>query len=200
MCRRLNHAPCATGGTEAPAFAGERCEVLMAAAIALNAHEAVLGSPVAQLVRSTLRAGSGAHSSCSAPTVTHWTIHDLKVATSIPRTMPASTSEFAGATCRKTSTTEDSCFNVPIPRSRLVWVFGLRSARDAGYSGEHQSSESLTLNGAIASRREWCFGKSVKSRRRRYGYRKLISVRRTDRVESGVTRRAEAAGEGVPGR
>ena len=30
---------------------------------------------------------------------------------------------------------EDRCFNVPIPRSRLVWVFGLRSARDAGYWG-----------------------------------------------------------------
>jgi hypothetical protein len=27
---------------------------------------------------------------------------------------------------------EDSCFSGPIPRSRLVWVFGLSSARDAG--------------------------------------------------------------------
>lgn len=31
---------------------------------------------------------------------------------------------------------DDSCFNGPIPRSRLVWAFGLSSARDAGDCGE----------------------------------------------------------------
>ena len=94
---------------------------------------------------------------------------------------------------------EDRCFNVPIPRSRLVWVFGLRSARDAGYWGEHQSSESLTLNGAIVERGEWGFGESVMRMCRRYGYRKLISVRRMGRVGCGARRRALAAGVGELG-
>jgi hypothetical protein len=58
MCRRLDHPPCATRGTEAPAFAGERDEVFVAAAVALHAHEAVLESPAAQVILEPIACGS----------------------------------------------------------------------------------------------------------------------------------------------
>jgi len=50
MGRGLDHAPSAAGGAEPAAFAGERDEVLVAAAIALHAHEAVFESAAAQIV------------------------------------------------------------------------------------------------------------------------------------------------------
>ena len=50
MRRRLDHAPCATGGAEAPAFAGKSYEVLMTAAVALHSHKAVFQLAAAQVV------------------------------------------------------------------------------------------------------------------------------------------------------
>jgi hypothetical protein len=58
MCRRLDHAPRATRRTEAPAFAGERDEVFVAAAVALHAHRAVFESPAAQVILEPIACGS----------------------------------------------------------------------------------------------------------------------------------------------
>jgi len=46
---RLDHAPRATRRTEAPAFAGERDKVFVAAAVALHAHEPVFEPSAAQV-------------------------------------------------------------------------------------------------------------------------------------------------------
>lgn len=47
---RLDHAPCATTGAEAPALAAEGHQVFMKAAVALDAEETVFEQPTPQIV------------------------------------------------------------------------------------------------------------------------------------------------------